>query len=136
MGSHTGDSQGTGSDPRLRAAIPLGCRLLSGPSLWQAGKAPGSSWLSPEVGEQSTPSCQAGPGPCSSVGMNSGEGHHTPSPFKVECAQALTQLWAQSELVSKGWCRREGPQPTQSLQGVWCWMQPLGCSNGCKGVAS
>lgn len=32
-------SEGTGSDPRLRAAVPLGCRLLPGPlASWESSR--------------------------------------------------------------------------------------------------
>lgn len=91
----------------------------AGSEVWPAETATDSSWLSSDGGDQGTPGCQTGPGPCSSVGMlGRGITHHLHCKWK-----SVQVLWAQSELVSKGWCTRGDRQPTQSLLGVWCWMQ-------------
>lgn len=71
--------------------------------------------------------------------VSSGVGEQSIPAARLDQVRALWECWEgsthhhhfngnmltaspQSELLSKGWCKREAPQPTQSFQGVWCWM--------------
>lgn len=114
-------------DPRFEATSVPG---LQGPA-WTFSLV---SWDSSrqllgesEVGAQSTPSCQSRPGD-----GNAGEGQPTPSPFDWETCCSPHPALGSVPAGFKGMVQREDPQPTQSFQGLWCWVQPLGHSHGCR----